>query len=489
MRDKLYINGEWVAPENNATFPVINPSTEEVIHNAPAGSANDVDKAVAAADAAFKGDWSKTTGKERAVYLRKMADGMERDLHKLSVMEVQDNGKPYPEAKWDIEDAIGTFRFYADLAEGLDDKQGEPIELGDDRFQSEVRYSPVGVAALITPWNYPMLMASWKVAPAIAAGATCVLKPATVTPLTALEFGGYADEAGLPPGVLNIITGLGSAIGDPLTKHPKVSKVAFTGSVPVGSRIMSLCAQDIKNVSLELGGKSPVIVFEDADIEGAVEWVMFGIFWNQGQVCSGTSRLLVHDSIKEKFLARLKEETEKITIGDGMDEKTLLGPLVSESQLRGVLEFVDHGIEAGIEMLTGGRCDDFEKGYYMKPTIFVDTPLDDKLWTEEIFGPVLSVRSFSTEEEAIELANDSVFGLAAAIMSTDKERCSRVANAMHAGIIWVNCSQPTFTEAPWGGYKQSGLGRELGRWGLSNYLETKQVTSFVTDEPWGWYMK
>ncbi|WP_019529274.1 aldehyde dehydrogenase family protein [Dasania marina] len=488
MRDKLFINGEWVAPENNATFPVINPATEEVFHNAPAGSANDVDKAVKAASVAFKGPWSKTTGKERAVYLRKMADGMERDLRKLSELEVMDNGKPYPEAEWDIEDAIGCFRYYANLAEELDDKK-ENTELGDDRFKSEVRYSPIGVAALITPWNYPMLMASWKIAPAIAAGATCVLKPATVTPMTALEYGGYAQEAGLPAGVLNIVTGLGSVIGDPLTQHKLVNKVAFTGSVPIGSRIMSMCAQDIKNVSLELGGKSPVIVFDDADIEGAVEWVMFGIFWNQGQVCSGTSRLLVQEGIRDKFLKRLKEETEKITIGDGMTEGTLLGPLVSAGQMRDVLSFIDHGIETGVTMLTGGRCDDFAKGYYVKPTIFVDPPLDDKLWTDEIFGPVLAVRSFGTEEEGIELANDSIFGLAAAIMSTDKDRCSRVADAMHAGIIWVNCSQPTFTEAPWGGYKQSGFGRELGRWGMYNYLETKQVTEFISPKPWGWYMK
>ncbi len=489
MRDKLFINGEWVAPVNGATFPVINPATEEVFHQAPAGSEADVNKAVEAASAAFKGPWSKTTGKERAVYLRAMADAMERDLRKLSELEVMDNGKPYPEAEWDIEDAIGCYRYYATLAEELDGKQDTVTALPDDRFKSTVRYSPVGVAALITPWNYPFLMASWKVAPAIAAGATCVLKPATVTPMTALEIGAYAEEAGLPAGVVNVVTGLGSVIGDPLTHHPLVDKVAFTGSVPIGRRIMSAVAQDIKNVSLELGGKSPVIVFDDADIQAAVEWVMFGIFWNQGQVCSGTSRLLVQEGIREKFLQRLKEEAEKITIGEGMQDGVLLGPLVSESQLRDVLEFVDHGINTGVEMLTGGRCDEHEKGYYLKPTIFLDPDVNDKLWAEEIFGPVLVVRSFKTEEEAIELANDSIFGLAAAIMSTDSECCSRGADAMRAGIIWINCSQPTFTEAPWGGMKQSGLGRELGHWGLHNYLETKQITEFVTSEPWAWYIK
>ncbi len=245
--------------------------------------------------------------------------------------------------------------------------------------------------------------------------------------------------------------------------------MAFTGSVLMGSRIMKMCAQNIKNVSLELGEKSPVIVFDDADIEGAVEWVMFGILWNQGQVCSGTSRLLVQNGIGDKFLKRLKEEAEKITLGDVMAEGVLLSPLVSAGQKREVMSYIDHGIKAGVERLTGGACNDFDKGYYVKPTIFIDPPLDDKLWLDEIFGPVLAVRSFNTEEEAIELANDSIFGLVAAIMSASKERCSRVVDAMHAGIIWVNCSQPTLFEALWGGYKPSGLGSELSRWGITNY--------------------
>ncbi|SCK57993.1 betaine-aldehyde dehydrogenase [Variovorax sp. HW608] len=491
MRNELFINGEWILPAKRGTFDVINPATEEVIHHAPAGTAEDVDAAVRAARAAFDhGPWRRTTGKDRAVFLRGFARLIRERLDELSEMEVLDNGKPLPEAKWDIGDAAGCFEYYAGLAEELDAQPSEPVALSDDRFTSKIVREPTGVAGAIIPWNYPLLMAAWKVAPALAAGCTIVLKPSELTPLTALELGTIAQEIGLPPGVLNIVAGLGPEAGRPLCDHPGVDKLAFTGSVPTGAKIMAAAARDIKNVSLELGGKSPFIVFEDSDIEQAVEWILFGIFWNQGQVCSATSRVLVERSLYPRLLDRLVEETRKIRIGDGMKAGTLLGPLVSSAQYEKVLAAIAQAEREGAMIASGGaRAKGMEAGYFVEPTILVDVPLESAAWKEEIFGPVVCIRAFTSESEAVQLANDSPFGLAGAVMSKDERRAERVAAALRAGIVWINCSQPTFTEAPWGGYKQSGIGRELGRRGLDNYLETKQITRYVADTPWGWYIK
>jgi betaine-aldehyde dehydrogenase len=491
MRSELYIDGKWVKPAKGGTFPVINPATEEVIHHAPFGTAEDVDAAVRAARRAFdEGPWPRLPGAERARYLRTIAEGIRARQGELARLEVIDNGKPLPEAEWDIADAAGCFDFYAGLAEELDVKKEEPIALADARFTSKAVREPLGVAGAIIPWNFPLLIATWKVAPALAAGCTVVLKPSEVTPLTALELGAIADEAGLPAGVLNIVTGFGPDAGQPLSSHPGVDKLSFTGSVPTGSRIMTATARDIKQVSLELGGKSPFLVFDDADVEKAVEWVMFGIFWNQGQVCSGTSRVLVQDGLYDRLLDRLVAETQRIRIGNGLDEGTLLGPLVSKEQFDKVLAAIDKARADGAVVATGGqRSSSFNTGYFIKPTVLVEVPLESDAWREEIFGPVVCVRPFADEAEAVRLANDSRFGLAAAVMSADTERADRVAAALRAGIVWINCSQPTFTEAPWGGYKQSGIGRELGRWGFENYLETKQITRFEADEPWGWYIK
>jgi betaine-aldehyde dehydrogenase len=487
MRSEIFIDGSWVATANS--FPVTNPATEEVVHHIPAASAADADAAVRAAREAFDhGPWPRMTGAQRAVHLRAIAQGIKDRLPELAKLEVIDNGKPLPEAEWDLADAAGCFDFYVDLAEELDGEV-EEVALGDARFTSKAVREPLGVAVGIVPWNYPLLMAAWKVAPALAAGCTMVLKPSEWTSLTALELGAIAEAAKLPKGVLNIVTGLGSEVGQALVDHPMVDKIAFTGSVPTGSRLMAAAAKDVKKVSLELGGKSPFVVFADSDVEKAVEWIMFGIFWNQGQVCSATSRVLVEAPLYERLLARLVEEAGKIKIGDGLAEDTLLGPLVNQGQFDRVLGSIDRARAAGTTIACGGRAEAINKGYFVAPTILDGPALDSEAWTEEIFGPVLCIRAFDTEEEAVRLANDSRFGLAAAVMSADDERAERVAKAFRAGIVWINCSQPTFNEAPWGGYKQSGIGRELGRWGLANYLETKQITKFVTDEPWGWYLK
>lgn len=491
MQNKLYIGGQWVSSSSNETVDVINPATEEVFDSIASGNEADIDAAVAAAREAFdNGPWPKMSGAERGAVLRKMAEILTERLDELAAIEVKDNGKPFPEAQWDIEDTAGTFEFYAGLAEELDTSSEEVIDIPEPRFSTTVVKEPIGVAGAIIPWNYPLLMAAWKVAPALAAGCSMILKPSETTSLTALHLAEIAEQAGLPPGVFNVVTGQGRVVGQALAEHKDVDKLAFTGSVPVGSKIMKMAANDVKNISLELGGKSPLIVFSDCDIEKAVEWIMFGVFWNQGQVCSSTSRVLVEKSLYPALLERLAEETKKITIGPGDKEGVLLGPLVNKNQYDNVLQAIDRGVADGAKILTGGgKPEGFEKGYYVEPTIFTDMEEDSWIWQEEIFGPVVCVKSFETEEEAIRMANNSRFGLAAAVMSKDIPRCKRVAKAFRAGIVWINCSQPTFCEAPWGGYKQSGIGRELGKWGLNNYMETKQITSYNSDEAWGWYIK
>ncbi len=486
MRDLLFIDGRWESPSGGGTLPVVNPATEEILHLAPAAGAEDVDRAVAAARRAFEGPWGATTGAERAPYLEALAAAITARREELARLEVLDNGKPLAEALWDVDDAAGCFALYAELARELDGRQERAVALPDERFTAAVRYTPVGVAGQIIPWNYPLLMAVWKVAPALAAGATMVLKPSELTPVTALELAALAEQVALPAGVLNVVTGTGAEAGEPLSRHPRVDKLAFTGSVPTGSRVMAAAAQSIKNVSLELGGKSPFIVFADADVEAAVEWTMFGIFWNQGQVCSATSRLLVEESLAPRLIERLVGEARKIRIGDGFAPGTLLGPLVSSGQHRKVTGFVDRARAAGLALATGGgRPAGFDRGYFFEPTIFTDVPVDAEIWREEVFGPVLVTRTFRTEEEAVRLANDSRFGLAAAVMSSDVERARRVARRLRAGIVWVNCSQPTFSQAPWGGMKESGIGRELGVWGLENYLEVQQITTYESDDAVG----
>jgi betaine-aldehyde dehydrogenase len=344
------------------------------------------------------------------------------------------------------------------------------------------------VVAAIVPWNFPFLMSCWKVAPALAAGCTMVLKPSELTPLSALALAEIIADAGVPNGVFNVVTGFGPDAGKPLAAHGGIDKIAFTGSVPTGSALMQQAALDIKRVSLELGGKSPFVVFEDADLDRAAEWIMFGIFLNQGQVCAATSRVLIHHSIHDALVERVVARTRTIAIGAGSDSQTKLGPLISAAHREKVERFIAAGKAGGARLISGGqRPPRLNKGYFLEPTIFVDVPTDSSIWTDEIFGPVVAIRAFTNEEEAVRLANDSRFGLAAAVMSADEARTERVARALGAGIVWINCSQPAFVEVPWGGFKTSGIGRELGRWGYENFLEPKQITRFEADEALGWY--
>jgi len=389
----------------------------------------------------------------------------------------------------DVGDTADCFKYYANLVVEREKEQDRAIDVGNPSFECYIRREPVGVCGLVIPWNYPLLMAAWKIAPALAAGCTVVLKPSENTPLSALELAAIASRVGLPKGVLNVVNGYGPSTGSPLVEHPLVSKVAFTGSVLTGSKIAVKAASAIKKCSLELGGKSPIIVFNDADVDAVADWVSVGVFFNAGQVCSATSRLIIQEGIKDNVLKKLKNVIEGIKIGSGLDPANKLGPVVNELQYKKVSDFIKGGLAQGAKVLTGGVPAESE-GYYIKPTIFYDVKPEMTIWREEIFGPVLSVMSFNTIDEALHLANNTEFGLGAAVISKDKETCKKVVRNLEAGIVWVNCSQPTFVQAPWGGYKQSGIGRELGPWGLENYLETKQVSTWVDDKTkgWGWFM-
>ncbi|CAK8566808.1 unnamed protein product [Lathyrus sativus] len=489
---QLFIDGEWRTPILNKRIPIINSSTEYIIGDIPAATKEDVDLAVDAAKRAIsrnKGrDWSTASGSLRARYLRAIAAKIKEKKNELGKLESIDCGKPLDEALADLDDVVACFEYYAGLAEGLDSKQKAPISLPMDTFKSYTLKEPIGVVALITAWNYPLLMATWKVAPALAAGCAAILKPSELASVTCLELGEICKEVGLPPGVLNIITGLGHEAGASLASHPDVDKISFTGSSATGSKIMTTAAQLVKPVSLELGGKSPIVVFEDVDLDKVAEWTVLGCFFTNGQICSATSRLIVHESIAVEFVNKLVKWAENIKISDPLEEGCRLGPIVSEAQYKKVLNLISTAKSEGATILTGGRRPEhLKKGYFVEPTIITDVTTSMQIWREEVFGPVLAVKTFSTEEEAIDLANDTHYGLGSAVMSNDLERCERLSKAFQAGIVWINCAQPSFIQAPWGGIKRSGFGRELGEWGLENYLSVKQVTRYISDEPWGWY--
>jgi betaine-aldehyde dehydrogenase len=481
---QMLINGEWVASHSNKTFPVYDPATEEVIAQVPDSNADDVNRAVAAAKAAFEdGPWATTTAQERGRTLFKLADKIRQNLPMLAELESRNTGKPIVEAEFDINDAATCFEYYGGLATKI---VGFVNPVPDNAVSLTLK-EPSGVAGQIIPWNYPLLMGAWKLAPALAAGCTCILKPAEQTPLTALEFAKWFDEVGLPKGVVNVITGFGETCGSPLVKHPDVNKIAFTGSASVGKIIVKEAADTIKRVTLELGGKSPNIFFADADFEAAIDGALFGVFINQGEVCSAGSRILVEKPIYKKFVEAMTEKAKRIKLGAPLDRETKMGPLVSKDQYDRVLSYLEVGKKEAKVASGGSRASDFTKGYYVQPTIFYDVDNSARIAREEIFGPVATVIPFENEKDAVKIANDSPYGLAAAVWTRDIFKAFRAVKAIRAGIVWVNHMQPTYVEAPWGGYKQSGFGRELGPWGIEEYLETKQVHINLNEAPIGWY--
>ena len=487
---KNYIDGEWVESVTGRTQKVINPATQKVLVLTVDSNEEDTENAIAAAKRSFyqTREWRDMNGQARADMLLKIADLMDKKRDDLAKADTLDNGKPLREAEGDIDDAIHCFRYYAGLITAPSGVSYE-VNNGFGPMHSYTITEPVGVCGQITPWNYPLLMSTWKLAPGIAAGNSIVFKPSSNCPLSTIMLFEIFEEAGMPKGSVNLVLGRGGAVGHTIASSMDVDMVTFTGSTKVGQSIMADAVGNLKKIGLELGGKSPNIIFADCDLDGAVEWVMVGTFFNQGQVCSACARIYVQDTIHSQFVAKLKAKTEAMTIGNGLDNPDI-GPLVSESQMNKVLGYIEKGKAEGATLVTGGYRyteGDCAKGFFVKPTIFDNCTQDMTVVREEIFGPVACIVPFSTEAEAIALANDTEYGLAGAVCTKDGAKAIRVMKEIRAGIIWINCCQPTFNQAPWGGYKMSGIGRELSVNGLEEYRETKQVNIALETGPIGWY--
>lgn len=487
MTLKNYINGKFLSARNGAARPYLNPADNSCLGEATESSVEDMQEAIEAARKAFDaGPWPRMPAQERSAKLFKLADLIELRAEELAELETRNNGKPLREARFDAADAAGCFRYYAGLATK---PHGQTFEVGDPNIVCQTVREPIGVCGQIIPWNYPLLMAAWKLAPGLAAGNCCILKPSELTPLSVSVLFELIDEVGFPPGVAQLVYGEGETVGQYLAASPLVDKIAFTGGGITGRKIMTAAASNFKKVTLELGGKSPNILFADTDQNLALEYAMFGIFAGQGEVCSAGSRLLLDRSMADSFLPRLAEACKKIVVGPGLDPDTEMGPLISRAHQKKVLELIQAGLEEGAELLCGGSVytDHRASGNFLQPTVFTNTRPDMRIVREEIFGPVLAVQLFDTEEEAIRLANDSAYGLAGGVFTSDASRAQRVIRSLRAGITWINCYHPTFNEAPWGGYKQSGIGRELGTYGYEAYTEVKQITHCINPQPLGWF--
>ncbi len=473
FQTKMLIDGKWRDSASGNTFDTINPATEEVIAQVAEGDAADIDLAVKAARKAFdSGPWRKTDARDRGRLLYKLADLIEKNVDELAELETLDNGKPISESRnADLPLVIDCLRYYAGWADKI---HGQTIPVRGNYF-CYTRREPVGVAGQIIPWNFPMLMVAWKWGPALAAGCTVVMKPAEQTPLSCLRLGELALEAGFPAGVINIVPGFGETAGDALVKHPGADKVAFTGSTEIGKLIMRNAATNLKRVTLELGGKSPNIVFADANLDAAVDGAMLGLFLNQGQCCCAGSRLFVEDKVYDAVVDKLAAKTNDRKLGDPFDPTTEQGPQVDKTQFDKILGFIESGKKEGAKCVSGGeRFGD--KGYFIKPTVFADVKDGMKIAQEEIFGPVMQVLRFKSMEEVVERANTTDYGLAAAVWTRDIGKAHAIAQRVRAGTVWINCYDVFDAAAPFGGFKASGIGRELGEKALDNYTELKTVT-------------
>ncbi|MGD0545592.1 MAG: aldehyde dehydrogenase family protein [Candidatus Acidiferrales bacterium] len=473
---KLLINGKWVDAASGKTFATYNPATGEVLANVAAGDKEDIDRAVKAARAAFEtGPWSKISPSERGRLLWKLADLLEKHTEEFAQLESLDNGKPLKVARAaDVPLAVDHFRYYAGWATKI---EGNTISLGlakQGKFHAYTVREPVGVAGQIIPWNFPLLMAAWKLAPALSVGCTVILKPAEQTPLTALRLGELIMEAGFPEGVVNIVPGFGETAGAALAAHPDVDKIAFTGSTEVGKLIIHAAAGNLKKVSLELGGKSPNIILDDADIDAAIPGAASAIFFNQGQTCCAGSRLFIDKKIFDKVVDGVAQNASKIRIGQGFDPDVDMGPLVSEEQFNKVCGYLESGKQEGAKAVTGGSRSG-NRGYFVQPTVLINTTDTMKVVQEEIFGPVLTAIPFSDINEIAAKANNTEYGLAAGIWTRDIKKAHALASKLRAGTVWINCYNVFDASLPFGGYKQSGWGREMGHEVLKNYTEVKSV--------------
>ena len=471
---QLLINNEWHPALSGKTMDVVNPATEETIATVASANKDDVDRAVAAARAALDGPWGKMSARERGRLVSRLGARLMEKADEVSRLETIHNGKPISESRnIEIPAAAECFEYYAGWADKV---MGETIPVKGNYLTYTLR-EPIGVVAAIVPWNFPLLLAAWKVAPALACGNTVILKPASQTPLTALALGDIAIEVGLPPGVLNVVTGPGASVGQALVEHPGIDKIAFTGDTTTGKSIMRGAAETLKTITLELGGKSPNIVLSDADIDAALRGVAIGIFYGKGEVCAAGSRLLVDRSIKDEFIDKLAARTKKMVPGDPLDPKTRFGSVSSQKQMETVLRYIAAGKSEGATLVAGGERADIGtgKGYFVQPTVFADVTQEMTIAREEIFGPVLAAIEFADLDEAIAKANDTQYGLAAGVWTRDIKKAHYVARKLQAGTVWVNTYNVYDTAAPFGGYKQSGFGREMSAHALQHYTQVKSV--------------
>ena len=471
--NSLFINGQF-AQGHGEPCTAFDPSTRQPLATLATASEQETRDAIAHAVAAFPA-WRDLGGIARATFLRKIASGLRAREDVLIEVQMRNNGKPRFEAQIDVGDAIATFEYYADMAEDLEHKQNTPVDLPDEHYSGRTRFEAVGAVGMIVPWNFPLVTSAWKIAPALAAGCTIVIKTSEYTPLAELVYGDIATEIGLPAGVLNILTGA-AVTGMALTSDPRLAKLSFTGSNAIGSRVMQAASARCQPVSLELGGKSPIVVFEDAPIESAVEQIVAGIFFNCGQMCSATSRLILSRQFRDTLIPALIERCKNLKFGSPFDDVEM-GPLSNLPQFTKIKGVFEQAKKDGLNCLVGGEINGEATGWFVPPTIYDDISLDHAFWREELFGPILVVTYFDTDEEAIALANDSDFGLVATVVSPDLERAGHAADQIMSGHIWINSPQVIFPQTLWGGFKGSGIGRELGPWGLSAYLGVKHVST------------
>jgi betaine-aldehyde dehydrogenase len=484
----LFIDGQWVSPESGATSDVVNPSDATIVATVDIADDSDVQRAIAAARHAFDAtDWPRTTAATRSDLLTRTADLIERERDRIARAETLNTGKALRESGYDVDDVIKVFRYYARLA--CTDPT-RVVDVDNPDVISRVVHEPLGVCGLIGPWNYPLLQISWKVAPAIAAGDTMVLKPASLTPLTTIILVELLQEAGVPAGVVNLVLGPGGRVGEALAASPDVDMVSLTGGLEAGRRILAASAVNVKRVALELGGKSPNIVFADADFETAVDNALTAAFVHSGQVCSAGCRLIVEAAIHDRFVEELGRRADRIRVGPGLGERTETGALISADHRAKVERYIQTGIDEGARLVAGGgrpADPDLQAGFYLRPTVFADCTADMTIIREEIFGPVVTVERFTTEDEAIRLGNDTTYGLSGAVWTADPARAQRVAAALRHGTVWINDYNTYIPEAEWGGFKQSGIGRELGPTGLDEYREIKHVYENTKPGPTGWF--